>query len=181
MARIIVLCFALIVAASANRILAAESIENLIENAFKSNSSNALVKKALCATDVTDEVATEFGIQGLWNGAQDRILANVNNLFACIRFEGFKGKRWLPFLFSEPKINFRKLLLAEKLFISHWFGTIFVFVFLFRCLAKEIIALGVSIDNFLTNLDIVCVFVKLLILNKNLFLSKNWFIHCSNR
>lgn len=94
MARIIILFVALVVTVSANDSLSAESLDSLIESAVKCNgSSNPLSAQMQCATDVTDEVAAEFGIQGLWNGTQVKLLENMNSLFACVKFEGFKGKR----------------------------------------------------------------------------------------
>lgn len=98
MVRIVIFLFALIIATSANSIESVDSIEsfeNLFESVLEGNGStkNDIVAKVECATKVTEEISEEFGIQGLWRGAQDRIIENFDSLFGCLKFAGFKGRR----------------------------------------------------------------------------------------
>lgn len=98
MARIVIFLFALIIATSVNCIESVnsiESIEKIFESDFNRNGStkNDIVAKVECAAEVTEELAQEFGIQGLWRGAQDRIVGNIDSLFGCLKFDGFKGRR----------------------------------------------------------------------------------------
>lgn len=97
MARIVIFFFALIIATSINSIESVDSIESIekfFENIKGNGSSKSdIVAKVECATEVTEEIAQEFGIQGLWRGAQDKIVENFDSLFACLKFEGFKGRR----------------------------------------------------------------------------------------
>lgn len=95
MARIVILLVGVLAAAS---ITSADFSSILNDFGVESQStvyddSNPLVAKMQCAIDTTEAVAVEFKVEGVWTEAQEKLLKNTNSLFACLKFEGFKGAR----------------------------------------------------------------------------------------
>lgn len=54
---------------------------------------NAIVEKVQCVTDTMDAIAKEHDIDNLWQDIQQKLLKNINTLFGCLKYNGFKLQR----------------------------------------------------------------------------------------
>lgn len=48
---------------------------------------NILTQKMQCIIDVIDEIDAEFNLDGSWASTQEKLLANVNNVLLCLKYQ----------------------------------------------------------------------------------------------
>lgn len=59
----------------------------------EAKSSNALIGKMECVVDTMDALGAEYKCEHLWQDIQATMLKNINNLFVCLQYSGFKLQR----------------------------------------------------------------------------------------